>query len=131
MKPLCEVIVQVVLPSVRALVAKNLIENYDLTQEDVAEKLGMSQPAISQYCRALRGSRVKVLLGSSVVKSEIEKICKKIASGEIKSDSITKEFCKICRVIREKDIKTVCRLHKEVSSSLEKCTICIDSPMPC
>ena len=49
------------LPAMRALVAKELINNYGMTQTDVAKKMDMTQPAISYYLHELRGIKVKVL----------------------------------------------------------------------
>lgn len=131
MKPLCEIIVQVVLPAVRALVAKDLIEKHGLTQQQAAERLGTTQPAISQYMRDLRGLKVKSLQKSKIALSEIEKLSSRIAAGEIAGDVVTTEFCKICKTLREQDIKTICDLHKEFSPSLEKCTVCLEKQPPC
>jgi len=96
MKPFCERFVQL-LPTIRALVAKELIANYRMTQEEVAKKLGTTQSAVSQYIRGLRGRNPKV----------DEKICEfarvvsqKIAAGEISPEELANEICKLCRKLR-------------------------------
>ena len=48
MKPSCEVVVKYVLPVFRAMVAKELIVKYKLSQNEVAQKLGITQAAVSQ-----------------------------------------------------------------------------------
>ena len=60
MKPVCEIIVQEILPSVRAMVAVKLTNTYGLSQEQAAVKMGTSQPAISQYKREIRGHKSRV-----------------------------------------------------------------------
>ena len=71
MKPFCEIIVQMILPGIRALVAKELMETHGLTQEQTADKLGVSQAAVSQYRRELRGSRIKLLQRDKKVMTQI------------------------------------------------------------
>jgi len=45
----CETISKYMLPLFRSLIAKELINNYKLTQLETAKKLGTTQAAISQY----------------------------------------------------------------------------------
>ena len=59
MKLYCEIVAKEILPSLRALVAKSLIEKYKLTQQDAAKRLGLTQGAISQYTRNIRGVKTK------------------------------------------------------------------------
>jgi len=93
MKPYCETVAQVVLPTIRALVAKELIEKYKFTQQDAAAKLGLTQSAISQYLRNLRGSKIKILEKDKKISKEIEIFASRIASGEVDSSNILVPFC--------------------------------------
>ena len=54
----CEVAVKCVLPVVRAMLAKELMAKYRLKQTKVAEMLRVSQPAVSLYCRKIRGRAI-------------------------------------------------------------------------
>lgn len=58
LKPFCEVMLH---PALRALIAKELAEHYNFTQAQIAAKLGVTQPAVSQYLRLLRAKHVKEL----------------------------------------------------------------------
>jgi len=107
------------LPTVRALVARDLIETHGLTQRDAAKRLGMTQPAISQYKRELRGK--KRLIEDREVLTQIKAIAAKIASGELNPVSATFEFCEICKLVRKK--KLICNLHM-ASLSVSECKIC-------
>ena len=124
MKPFCEIVVQDVLPAVRALVAKELMEKYKMTQTDVAKKLGVTQAAVSQYSRHLRGYKVKALVKDNSVKKEIEKLAKSVASGEMDAIIAMKELCLICSLIRKR--KIICNIHKNSSACLENCTLCME-----
>ncbi len=122
MKPLCEIIVLDVMPTVRALIAKELVEKHGLTQAAAAKKLGMTQPAISQYRRNLRGGNLKILENDSEVMGKINGLSERIAKGELSHVDATSEFCGICRTIRQHLL--LCEAHKKSVSGLESCRIC-------
>ncbi|MFB6088368.1 MAG: transcriptional regulator [Candidatus Aenigmatarchaeota archaeon] len=100
MKLMCEIIVKDVLPALRALLAKNLIEEHDMTQKQAAENLGMTQPAMSQYKNKLRGYKGQMLEQSEEVSVWVNKICRKTMESE-EPIKLEKEFCEICTEIRE------------------------------
>ena len=57
MKTPCEIIVWQILPVIRKEFAKSLIENHKLTQRKVAEKLGITEAAVSRYLSKKRGDK--------------------------------------------------------------------------
>jgi predicted transcriptional regulator len=122
MKPFCEIIVADVLPAVRALIAKELIEKYGLNQTEVSKKLGITQPAVSQYKSELRGQGVKILQSKKEVMNSIKNLSKKIALVQISSKEIHKNFCEICLKIRKE--KIICRMHEDAYPSLAYCNLC-------
>ncbi len=128
MKPICEVMVQYVLPTMRAMVAKNLMEKHDFTQQEVAKTLGISQPAVSQYKRDLRGSRAKILQKDKAIQREAYTISNKIAAGGSSPHDISIEFCRVCDLLMKNSLETICELHKEVSPNLEDCNVCFENP---
>jgi len=123
MKPYCEIVVQNLLPTMRALIAKELIEKYKFTQQDAASKLGLTQSAISQYLRNLRGSKVKILKKDAKVQKEIENFASKLASGKLDSSNAIEPFCNICKNIRKS--KILCEMHKKSFPELKECRICL------
>lgn len=123
MKPYCETVAQIVLPNLRALLAKELMEKYKFTQQDVASKLGLTQSAVSQYMRNIRGSRIKILERDKNVYKEIEVFAGKIASGEINSSNSVAAFCDICKSIRKS--KIICELHRKAYPELKDCKVCL------
>jgi predicted transcriptional regulator len=120
MKPVCEVMVQHIFPSVRAIISRELIYEYKLNQNEVARLLGVSQPAISQYLRQLRGDR-KTLLDNEHVSSEVKKLCKRIYDEKLDRVTLMSEFCKLCNIITNKGL--VCQIHNEMYK-LKDCCLC-------
>jgi predicted transcriptional regulator len=123
MKPVCEVIVQEILPSVRAMVALRLTKNYNLSQEQAAKRMGTTQPAISQYKREIRGHKSGVFKKNPKLMEMVDSMAEKVASGELSSLDITLEFCSICKYLRSHGL--LCELHKEANPLMESCTVCM------
>ena len=72
MKTVCEIVAQDILPILRAAIAKELISSYNLNQGEAAKLLDVSQPAVSQYLRQLRGKNS--LIENKAVAVEIKDI---------------------------------------------------------
>ena len=124
MKPYCENVAQYVLPTMRALIAKKLMEKYKLTQQSAALKLGLTQSAISQYIRNLRGSRIKSIEKDESINKEIEIFVDRIVSGDLNPLTTLKSFCSICRTIRKK--RLLCDLHIKAFPVLKDCKVCLE-----
>jgi predicted transcriptional regulator len=101
MRPPCEVVVNTVLPNVRAELVKVLIREYHMRQVDVASMLGITQASVSQYCSAIRG-KDKVLIE---IFPEIEKYAQETARKLMEKDTSVKDpeswihLCDICKRI--------------------------------
>ena len=121
MKPYCEIVSQDVIPALRALLAKELMDKYKMTQGKVAEKLGVSQAAVSQYYRSVRGSKTNFLQNDKEITQFIKKVAGRIASGELNYISALEEFCMACKLIRKK--KLICEMHKRSSPNLKECNL--------
>jgi len=123
MKPVCEIMVTEILPGVRGLVTARLVEKHSLSQMKAAERLGTTQPAISQYMRGIRGSKIKKLKNNAGFMSMIESIADRTASGELSHDMVSMEFCNICKFMRKEGL--ACEFHRRLYPSLKDCTICM------
>ena len=82
MKPPCEVIVKQILPAIRAALVKDLMERHKLNQVEIAERLGITQPAVSQYRSQLRGSSYSELFKRREIANGLRKLADAIASGK-------------------------------------------------
>jgi hypothetical protein len=108
----CEVVVKDVLPALRSLVTKELLQNYEMSQTEVSKKLGITQPAVSQYKKELRGNLVKRLQKDRDVIRLVKILSKKIAKGKMTSGQTQTNFLELSRKIIQKEltINIPCRI---------------------
>jgi len=120
----CEVAVKCVLPSVRAMIAKELTEKHGLRQEDVAKLLGVSQPAISLYYRRVRGKSID-LENDPGIRRLIENLADLLAASGLSRKEFIVRFCEICKTIRAKGL--LCKMHKafDPAVNIEECGLCL------
>lgn len=126
MKPPCEIVVSKILPAIRASLAKTLVER-GMQQKEVAEMLGITQPAVSQYLSAARGADQRLLQTFPEINRYAEEMAEKVIGGERREMYIT-YLCKICRRIRTD--KKFCDLYKQLAN-LEECGICYEEDSQC
>jgi predicted transcriptional regulator len=115
MKLYCEVVAKEILPSLRALIAKTLIEKHKLTQIEAAKRLELTQGAISQYYRYLRGVKTKQLEKDEAIIKKIEEFAAKLAS-DVSHKEAVEGFYDLCKLAIKK-------IGGENSHS-EDCKIC-------
>jgi len=124
MKPFCEVIVSDVLPALRAIITGELSKAYGFTQVQISKKLGITQPAISQYKSELRGHNVRVITSNEKVMALVNRLAHDIALAEPDAKHMHKALCAICRKIREEGV--VCKLHAGTYPNMGSCRICME-----
>jgi len=118
----CEVAAKSVIPALRAMVARELIAEYGMKQELVAERLGVTQAAVSKYRHQVRGEAIN-LEGAA----EVRQISRDIAStlvGDPSPLNVSRKFCQACTDIRA--LGLMCETCRKVDPSwdVEHCTIC-------
>lgn len=119
----CEVAIKCILPSVRAVIAKELMTKHNLKQAEAAKLLGVSQPAISLYNRKIRGKAIS-LDNDKDVGVLIENFVALLIKGNVSHKDFIPTFCEICRTIRAKGL--MCKLHKafDPTVDIEGCDLC-------
>lgn len=118
MKIICEVIVNDILPTLRASLAKELITGYNLNQGEVAKLLDVSQPAVSQYLRSLRGKNE--ILENKIVKDQIKELAGQLHSKQIDSTALGGKMCAISKAVLDNGIiKDLGEFHK-----IDSCAVC-------
>lgn len=100
MKPFCITYVEEILPVVKAMIARKMLFEFKLSQVKVAEILEMTQPAISQYKRSLRGRKSEILEKDEKTLELINDITRKLALGELTEEERGKVFCRICKSVQ-------------------------------
>jgi hypothetical protein len=98
MKTPCEIIVWNVVPIIRKEFAKVLIENHGLNQRKVADKLGITESAVSRYVSGKRGI---LEITDKEILEEIKKSSNKIAKNN--GSNVIEETCRICRLMKSKE----------------------------
>ena len=104
MRVLCEVVVSDILPTLRSLITKELVQNYRLSQTDISKKLGITQPAVSQYKSGVRGSKVKKILRNKKVMNEIKKVVEEIARNDFSPMDVHVKICQLSEKLVEEKI---------------------------
>jgi len=89
------------------MLAKELVQKYNLSQTEAAKKLGTSQAAVSQYLsskRAYKGiEHVEQFLPQIQVMAA--ETAQKLVDKEIAADDVTFDFCNLCATFCTKDSK--------------------------
>lgn len=98
MKVPCEIIICNVLPIIIKEFVKNLIKAHNFTQRTAADKLVITETAVSRYMSRKRG-----ILEISIerISKEIKKFTYKIVKGNNKL--VIKEIFRICRIIKSEE----------------------------
>lgn len=123
MRPPCETIVSAILPAIRSILARELVENFSMSQVKVAKLLGTTQPAISQYLAQKRGDQLtNVLRSMPEVKHALQEIVDGIEKEEGSPRNTVGAICSICMSLRRDG--TVCEWHECDVEKPEKCKIC-------
>ena len=99
MKTPCEIIVWNIVPIIRKEFAKNLIENHNLNQRKVADKLGITESAVSRYVSGKRGI---LEITDDEILEEIKKSAKRIAKEN--GTTVIRETCRICRIFKSREL---------------------------
>ena len=104
MKTIHETLAQEVIPSLRALLAMKLTTTHSLSQTEAAKRMGLSQPAISQYLKSLRGLKTTVITGHPKLSEDLEKLAANTASGALSPEQQTREIETFCQQIISLDV---------------------------
>jgi predicted transcriptional regulator len=115
----CEVGVKAVLPAIRALMARTIVEKHGMKEQQAAEILGLSQSAISRYTSKDRGNTITI---ENV--PEVQALINLLMYNSHQKNEILELFCQTCKIIREKGL--ICQLCQEKTGStdLETCGFC-------
>jgi len=126
----CEVAVKSLVPSIRAYIANELTQTYEMRQVDVAALLGITQTAISKYSNQIRGAALKIDQTEEIA-SMLKNIANELAEKQISQQELIAEFCQVCKTARKTGI--MCNLCKRSDPKLdpETCQICKSASMPC
>ncbi|HJU95424.1 MAG TPA: transcriptional regulator [Nitrososphaera sp.] len=108
------------IPAVRAILAKKLIREYFLKEEDVAKDLGITQAAVSNYVRGTRGDTELISKLESVreVMRMIDDIAKDLSTNKAYAPSTLAKFVGLCNYMRYTLI--ICDVHHSIEPNIDE-----------
>lgn len=120
MRPPCEIMVQKVLPAIRAELARTMMQELEMSQQDIAGRLGVSKAAVSQYASSKRGADTDF---SDNIKADLRAFASNVA-GSDDTTQLIDDFCEVCKKIQNSG--WLCREHQGSSEFIhEDCTHCL------
>jgi len=106
-----EIVAKSALPALRAMVAKRLQEEFHLTQQQVARRLGVTQASISNYARKTRGMMVNLESDTTVAKAA-DRIAKELSSEHPDNREALRSMTEVLDYIRFN--RLMCALHGDL-----------------
>ena len=103
MIPLCEFMSRNIFPTIRSMIAKELVYRLGYTQKEAAEAMGVTQPAITQYLKDRRGGEVvEEIIKHTDLVAYIQSIAGEL--HRIPREEKAKKLCDICKVLLKSKI---------------------------
>ncbi|MCP2619703.1 helix-turn-helix domain-containing protein [Candidatus Aminicenantes bacterium AC-334-K16] len=125
MKVPCELIIWNVLPAIRREFARILVQEFNLSQREVAAKLGITESAVSQYLKMKRGQKLQF---DQAILKEIRKAMKDV-STTLDNTLLIEKTCRICSLVRHHGL--LCQIHRGDTRKLDDCQICLGDDLTC
>jgi predicted transcriptional regulator len=123
LKPPCIIVVQYVLPALRVLIARELIEKHGLSRVRAAEKMELTPAAVTQYLKKVRGeTAVQLIESSDEALKIISEMANDLARGDASVYDVLQNICKTCQIMRSNGL--LCEMHKEILPALKKSEVC-------
>jgi len=117
-------VVSQVLPAVRVLVAKDLIEAHELKPAVVASRMRLTPAAVTQYVSGARGGKlVGVLQESKSVKAMFDRLIGELLKTQPDNCAIMGAVCELCRVVREE--RMLCQFCACHVGEATRCEFCL------
>lgn len=124
MKPPCMIVVQYILPTIRVLIMKELIQKHSIRKIDASKKMELTPAAITQYMKGMRGKTfADEITNSEKTMKIISDLAEALARGGIPTENTIDKLCEACSTIRAEGI--ICGLHKEKLPALKECACAI------
>ncbi|MGD6853351.1 MAG: transcriptional regulator [Candidatus Bathyarchaeia archaeon] len=120
----CEIGVKTVLPAVKAIMARSIVQKHGYSEKQTANLLGISQSAVSRYVGRERGHNLLIIENTSEVLALIDEMVTSLIKQPADKAKVLELFCKTCAVIREKGLMCP-KCQKEMTAEwAEKCFFC-------
>ena len=108
------------IPAIRAILAKKLVNEYEMKEEIVARVLGVTQAAVSNYLRGTRGDIQLMNKLTSVleVMRMTDDIARNLTSNKAYTPNTMAKFVELCNYMRYTFI--ICDVHHGMESNIDE-----------
>lgn len=115
-----EIETKTLIPALRAILAKKLIEKPHIQEEAISKMLGVTQAAISNYIRGTRGDPelITKLLSVKEVSDMIDDIANNLASNMAYTPASLSKFIGLCNYIKSSLL--ICDIHHNLESNIDE-----------
>jgi len=115
-----EIETKTLIPALRAILAKRLIEEHGIREEEVSKLLGVTQAAISNYIRGTRGDPILItkLLAVKEVAEMVDDICSNLASNMAYTPASLSKFIGLCNYIKSSLL--ICDIHHNLETNIDE-----------
>lgn len=120
-----EVVTAKLLPTIRARLAQVLLDDYKMTQVEIAKRLGITQAAVSHYKTASRGLDEDLVRLFPEIDTEVRALAAQMADGITRTAQM-QAFNGI--VDRLMNTQRFCAYHKSIAAIDPACNICFPNP---
>ena len=107
------------IPALRAILAKKLAANYDIREDEISRMLGVTQAAVSNYIRGIRGNPelIEKLLAEEQVVKMIADITDRLAAEKDYTQATLSKFIGLCNYIKTSLL--ICDIHHNLESNID------------
>jgi uncharacterized protein len=113
-----------VLPAVKAIMARSIVQKHGYSEKQTANLLGLSQSAVSRYVGRERGHNLISIENTQEVLTLIDEMVASLIKQPADKAKVLELFCKTCTAIREKGLMCP-KCQKEMTAEwAEKCFFC-------
>jgi len=126
LKPPCLIVVSQILPAMRAIISREMIERGGLGPGEVAAKMGVTPAAVTQYLKGVRGGDSISMINKSRRASKIlMELAYELAREEADMVVVLRKLCEACNYVRSE--RLICGMCQNSLPRLDsgKCDICV------
>ena len=108
------------IPALRAILAKKLSKDHDIREDDISKMLGVTQAAVSNYIRGIRGDPqlIEKLLLEKQISEMIDELTNSLASDRAYTPSSLSKFIGLCNYIKSSLL--ICDIHHNLESDIDE-----------
>ena len=107
------------IPALRAILAKKLAANHDIREDEISRMLGVTQAAVSNYIRGIRGNPelIEKLLAEEQIVKMIADITDRLAAEKDYTPATLSKFIGLRNYIKTSLL--ICDIHHNLESNID------------